>query len=136
MSPVRIRLAPLPIEPQRRGRSGPFRPLTRYRARPEMRALALKLGMAAVVLLALPALATAANRYSLQGGCYALQDASGKTVTGGESIRLQATTLGRYLFYRPDHTFLAAQPDGSLAPATAPSPAADFHDDNRTDRAV
>src|SRR3954452_8284202 len=92
-----------------------------------MRALALKLGMAAVVLLALPALATAANRYSLQGGCYAVQDGSGKTITGGESVRLQATTLGRYLFYRPRHTYLAAQPDGSLAPAAAPSPAADFN---------
>src|SRR3954451_25184650 len=100
-----------------------------------MRALALKLGMAAVVLLALPALATAANRYSLQGGCYAVQDGSGKTIAGGEQIRMQATTLGRYLFYRPDHTFLTAQPDGSRAPATAPRPAADFNVDNGTNGA-
>src|SRR3954447_2756508 len=100
-----------------------------------MRALALTLGMAAVALLALPSLASAADRYSLQGGCYALQNASGTPIGGGEQIRLQATTLGRYLFYRPDHTFLAAQPDGSLAPAAAPSQAADFNVDNGTNGA-
>ncbi|HYZ28859.1 MAG TPA: hypothetical protein VE570_07370 [Thermoleophilaceae bacterium] len=81
----------------------------------------------AILLPAGPAHASdAPNRYSLQGGCYALQDASGKTVAGGEQLRMQATTLGRYLLYRPDRTYLAAQPDGSLAPAPAPSPAADF----------
>src|SRR4051794_15778869 len=97
-----------------------------------MRALGLKLGMAAVAVLALalPPLASAADRYSLQGGCYALQNASGTTIAGGESVRLQATTLGRYLFYRPDGTYLVAQPDGSLAPASAPSPAADFNVEN------
>src|SRR4051812_20128271 len=90
----------------------------------------LKVGLVAVALLALPGGAAAANRYSLQGGCYALQDGSGHVVSGGEQIRLQATTLGHYLFYRPDHTFLAAQGDGSLAPAAAPSPAADFDVEN------
>jgi hypothetical protein len=39
---------------------------------------------------------------------------------------MQATDLGSYLLYRPDRTYLAAQPDGSLAPASTPSPAADF----------
>jgi microsomal dipeptidase-like Zn-dependent dipeptidase len=39
---------------------------------------------------------------------------------------MQATTLGRYLLYRPDGTFLAAQEDGSVAPAAEPSPAADW----------
>jgi microsomal dipeptidase-like Zn-dependent dipeptidase len=39
---------------------------------------------------------------------------------------MQATTLARYLLYRPDRTFIAVQGDGSLAPAAAPSPAADF----------
>ena len=39
---------------------------------------------------------------------------------------MQATTLGRYLLYRPDRTFLAAQDDGSVAPAPEPSPAADW----------
>ena len=39
---------------------------------------------------------------------------------------MQATALGRYLLYRPDSTFLAAQGDGSVSPASAPSPAADW----------
>src|SRR4051794_12223781 len=91
-----------------------------------MRGLALRLGMAVAALLALPGIASAADRYSLQGGCYALQDSAGKAIAGGEQVRMQATTLGSYLLYRPDKTYLATQPDGSLAPAAAPSPAADF----------
>src|SRR3989442_14782783 len=39
---------------------------------------------------------------------------------------MQATTLGSYLLYRPDRTFLAAQADGSVAPDQQPSPAADW----------
>src|SRR3954452_21180565 len=64
------------------------------------------------------------TRYSLVHGCYALK-ASGKAVPGGEHVRMQATALGSYLLYRPDRTFLAAQ-DGSVAPASDPSPAADW----------
>ncbi|MEA2497502.1 MAG: hypothetical protein QOJ29_5413 [Thermoleophilaceae bacterium] len=89
----------------------------------------MRLGTAFAALLLLPAVAFAAdapNRYSLQGGCYALQDASGGAIAGGEQIRMQASALGRYLLYRQDKTFLAAQADGSLAPADQPSPAADF----------
>ena len=82
--------------------------------------------MAAAALLALPGVATATDRYTLQGGCYALQDGAGRAIAGGEQVRMQATTLGSYLLYRPDKTYLAAQDDGSLAPADAPSPAADF----------
>src|SRR4051812_24338006 len=96
-------------QPRRPGRrrggaagSGPFRPLRQYRPRGAMRGLGLKLGILAVALLAaLPSSAVAANRYSLQGGCYALQDASGNPIAGGEQIRMQATTLGSYLLYRP-----------------------------------
>src|SRR4051812_32023984 len=91
-----------------------------------MRGLALRLGMAVAALLALPGIASAADRYSLQGGCYALHDGAGKAIAGGEQIRMQATGLGSYLLYRPDKTYLAAQGDGSLAPAGQPSPAADF----------
>src|SRR3954452_14560586 len=90
-----------------------------------MRGPALTVGVVALVL-ALPSIAHAVDRYSLQGGCYALQDSSGAPIAGGEQIRLQATTLGRYLFYRPDSTYLASQADGSFTPADAPSPAADF----------
>lgn len=90
------------------------------------RSSGLGLALALCVLL-LPATASAApNRFSLQGGCYALQDASGKPIAGGEQIRMQATTLGSYLLYRPDRSYLAAQEDGGLAPASEPSPAADF----------
>lgn len=85
--------------------------------------------MALVVLALVPTCAAAAggpNRYSLQGGCYSLQDASGAPIAGAEQVRMQATDLGSYLLYRPDKTFLTARAGGALAPATSPSPAADF----------
>src|SRR5690242_12546306 len=98
-----------------------------------MRSLLLRLGTALTALAALVSAAPASaattagpNRYSLQGGCYALQDGNGKAIAGADQIRMQATDLGSYLLYRPDKTYLAAQSDGSLAPATAPSPASDF----------
>src|SRR4051794_32876691 len=88
----------------------------------------VKLVTAAVLAGLLPATAATAapDRYSLQAGCYALQDGNGKPIAGGGQIRMQATDLGSYMLYRPDKTFLAAQADGTLAPADAPSPAADF----------
>ena len=53
--------------------------------------------------------AGAVTPYSVAGGCYALQNAdTGRTVPGAERVRLKATTLGSYLLYRPDRTFLAA----------------------------
>src|SRR4051812_32740931 len=82
----------------------------------------------ALVLLAVPAAARAAapqTRYSLVHGCYALS-AAGRSLDGGAHVRMQATTLGRYLLYREDGTFLAAQDDGSVSPASEPSPAADW----------
>src|SRR3954452_14451067 len=90
-----------------------------------MRGPALTVGVVALVL-ALPSIAHAVDRYSLQGGCYALQDSSGAPVAGGEQIRLQATALRRYLFYRTDKTYLADTAAGPRAPAGRPSPAADF----------
>src|SRR5213078_3793946 len=45
---------------------------------------------------------------------------------GGQQVRMQATTLGRYLLYRPDGSYLAAQDGGGVAPASDPSPAADW----------
>jgi hypothetical protein len=96
-----------------------------------MRGVGVRVCVALAVVLSLPALAHAAQtRYSLQGGCYALQDGSGKTIPGGEQIRMQATGLGSYLLYRPDQTYLASQADGSLAPAAQPSPVADFVTDS------
>src|SRR3954452_1058756 len=99
----------------------------------QMRGLRLWLGTAAVVLAALaPAVASAdaPDRYSLQGGCYALQDGNGQPIKGGEQIRMQATDLGSYLLYRADKTYLAANADGTLAPTDTPSPASDFVVDN------
>src|SRR4051812_37601085 len=61
------------------------------------------------------------TRYSLAGGCYALSG-----VSGAEHVRMQATALGRYLLYTPERKFIAAQDDGSVAAADAPSPAADW----------
>jgi hypothetical protein len=69
-----------------------------------------------VVACALPALADAATRYSLAGGCYAVSG-----LPGAEQVRMQATGLGSYLLYRPDRTFVAA---GGVA--AEPSPAADW----------
>jgi hypothetical protein len=86
--------------------------------------------VALAVLAAAPAGQAATKpptRYSLVHGCYALKKAiDGKTLGGAGRIRMQATALGRYLLYRPDGTFLAAQEDGSVAPAAEPSPAADW----------
>src|SRR3954452_16919849 len=79
------------------------------------------------VLLLVPSNALAAKkltRYSLVHGCYQLK-AGGKAVSGAEHVRMQATALGSYLLYRPDRPYLAAQ-DGAVAPASDPSPAADW----------
>ncbi|MFL5909651.1 MAG: Coagulation factor 5/8 type domain-containing protein [Gaiellaceae bacterium] len=85
--------------------------------------------MLPVVLLALcaapPANAQTQTRYSLANGCYTLTG-----VDSAQQVRMQATALGRYLLYRPDHTFVAAQTDGSVAPAKDPSPAADWRVDD------
>jgi hypothetical protein len=83
--------------------------------------------LAAALACAGPATAASTHdRYSLQGGCYAIQDGSGKPIAGADHIRMQATTLGRYLLYRQDRTFLASEDGSTIAPAEAPSPAADW----------
>ncbi len=78
---------------------------------------------AAVIAVVLPAraLGAAPARYSLVHGCYSLTG-----VAGAQRVRMQATALGRYLLYRPDRTFVAAQPDGSVGIARQPSTAADW----------
>jgi hypothetical protein len=94
--------------------------------RVQPRALA---ALAVALVVAAPAAAAAQTptRYSLAGGCYGLTSApSRQTVPGAERLRMQATTLGSYLLYRPDRTFLAVQGDESVAPAEKPSPAADW----------
>src|SRR3954468_12920161 len=86
----------------------------------------------AALILAVPATAQAAStqtRYSLVHGCYAVSASNGQALKGGENVRMQATTLGRYLLYRSDSTFLTAQDDGSVSPASEPSPAADWRVD-------
>jgi hypothetical protein len=85
------------------------------------------IGVLAVAALAAPAAASGAatpTRYSLANGCYTITDASGKAVA--EKVRLKASALGRYLLYRPDATFAAAQADGTLASAATPGPETDF----------
>jgi hypothetical protein len=91
--------------------------------RPRLLAAALALG--AVAPAAVEA-APAQTRYSLANGCFAVQAVSGPAIGGADQVRMQAAALGSYLLYRPDGTFLAAQADGSLAPAKEPSPAADW----------
>jgi hypothetical protein len=91
------------------------------------RRVGLSTAVALAVLVAVPAPAVAApSRYALANGCYQLQASSGRAVAGGERLRLQATTLGSYLLYRPDRTFLAAHDDGSVAADQQASPAADW----------
>lgn len=92
-----------------------------------------RLGAVAVLALGLAAFgqapagaATAPTRYTLANGCYTLQTPAGQAIPGADRLRMQATTLGSYLLYRADRTFLAAQSDGSVAPAPEPSPAADW----------
>ena len=83
--------------------------------------------LVAVVLFAAGPASAATTRYSLAGGCYRVAG-----VPGAERVRMQATTLGRYLLYRPDGTFVAARADGSVGVDAAPSAAADW----RVDRAA
>src|SRR2546423_10734810 len=90
-----------------------------------------RLGWAAAVALGVMATAPAGawaapTRYTLANGCFALQSSSGQPVAGGDHVRMQATTLGSYLLYRPDRTFLAPQGDGSVALDQRPSQAADW----------
>jgi hypothetical protein len=84
--------------------------------------------LAVALLASLPARAAAKpqTRYSLVHGCYALSSATGRPLAGAAHVRMQATALGRYLLYLPDRTFLTAQSDGSVSPAAAPSPSADW----------
>jgi hypothetical protein len=74
-------------------------------------------------ILLLPAAAGAQedeSHYRLAGGCYAIRDA-----TPAGPFRMQATTLGRYLFYGPERTYLAGSDQG-VAMAEGASPAADW----------
>ena len=81
--------------------------------------------MVLLALWAAPSANAQQTRYSLANGCYRLAG-----VDSAQQVRMQATALGRYLLYRPDHTFVAAQTDGSVAPAKDPSPAADWRVDD------
>src|SRR5215207_10979350 len=78
--------------------------------------------------------AGAADRYSLAGGCYALQSvATGKLVTktsgrgyraaaggagGAEPFRIQATALGRYLLYGAKRDFMGVGKPSPVPVAT------------------
>src|SRR4051812_16743615 len=78
----------------------------------------VRLLVALLTLAVTPASALAADaptRYSLAGGCWSLDG-----IAGADQVRLQATALGSYLLYRPDRTFITADP----APAAQPSAAA------------
>jgi len=100
---------------------------------------------AAVLLIAIPGSAQAAkpsadNRYSLVKGCFALRSeltgrmlvkagggyaATAAGANGAEAFRMQATDLGRYLFYGTARDFLALAGDG-IEPAAAPSNDSDW----------
>ncbi len=81
-----------------------------------MRTAWLTLLVLGVLAVAPDAHAAAPTRYSLAGGCYALDG-----LDGAERVRMQATALGSYLLYRPDATYVGA--DGV---ADEPGPATDW----------
>jgi hypothetical protein len=83
------------------------------------------------------------RRYALANGCYALRAQStgglvGKALGGyrasaaagqAEGFRMQATDLGRYLFYGRAADFMAAGAASLIQPARGASPAADWRVD-------
>lgn len=82
---------------------------------------------ALALIVALPASAATPpppTKYTLAGNCYDLKGPAGQT--GASKLRMQATRLGSYLLYRTDHTILAVQSDGTVAPDADASPAADW----------
>src|SRR3954469_25665083 len=99
---------------------------TTYRLRWAWTAIVVALALAFVATPAAAGAAQPQTRYSLVHGCFALKAANGSSLTGAEHVRMQATALGRYLLYRPDGSFLAAKGDGTMTPASDPSPAADW----------
>ena len=83
-------------------------------------------------------------RYALAGGCYALRSqdlgryvvkdaggyrASAEVIGAGEPFRMQATALGRYLFYGAARDFMAGQDGGMVEVAAQASRAADWRVD-------
>ena len=96
------------------------------------------LAIAVVLLLALPAIASAAGdnaRYALANGCYSLsapggaavgKDGAGGYKTGAapaEAIRMKATALGHYLLYGKSADFIAGSPSNDVQ--TQPGPGND-----------
>ena len=99
--------------------------------------LVVAFALLGTMLAGLPPAAAAAEkptRYSLAGGCYALHSesadafvakagggyaATASAVGAAEPFRMQATTLGRYLFYGKGRDFLALDGDGVTAAGCA-----------------
>src|SRR3954447_17546552 len=85
--------------------------------------------VALAMLAAAPGARAAAKpqtRSSLVRGCYALSSATGRPLAAAKQVRMQATTLGRYMLYLPDRNSRASQSAASVSPADAPSPAPDW----------
>ncbi|HEV7721630.1 MAG TPA: hypothetical protein VGO60_10110 [Iamia sp.] len=106
-------------------------------------AVVVALVAAAGTLTAAPATPAATNTvdvYSFAGGCWSLRDAVttqyarldalGATVASAKAaatpFRLQATALGRYLFFGPGGTMLQAAPLDAVTTTTTPGPPADW----------
>ncbi len=103
------------------------------------RAIAAGAAVLTTLGVAVPA-ASAADRYALVHGCYALQAPSGKyvardalgyhanarTVGSATPFRMQATDLGRYLLYGPDGRMPSAEILGIVGATTTPGIAADW----------
>jgi microsomal dipeptidase-like Zn-dependent dipeptidase len=92
------------------------------------------LAAAAACALPVPAASAALGpnaRYELVHGCYGLKSVSlGRLVaTDSGPFRMQATELGRYLFYGRKRDFLTAASSGAVQAADKPSDAADWRVD-------
>jgi microsomal dipeptidase-like Zn-dependent dipeptidase len=106
-----------------------------------MRSLALGLALMACATGAFASSASATDRYSYAGGCYALRDVSANrfvvrdslgytttatTAAAATPFRLQATALGRYVLYGPDGRMPSTGLLDSVGSTATPGPPADW----------
>ena len=106
---------------------------------------AASLILGAFALLGMPTASSAdgppeLGRYDLAGGCFALRSeqtgsyvakaagvyTANAAIGAAEPFRMQATDLGKYLFYGPAPDFMARNALNAVAPAATPSDDSDW----------
>jgi hypothetical protein len=96
---------------------------------PSVRGHVAVIASACALGLALAAPAAAENRYELAGGCYELRSEGRTVAREAGPFRMQATALGRYLFYGKRRDFLAGGSQDRVESAPRASEAADWRID-------